>query len=78
MAWVRFSEPFRWVPPTDRRLTIRYRAGSAYSVTQACAAAAIEAGAAVRIKAPRRGEAKPATPGARRHGEPAFKGRVKP
>jgi hypothetical protein len=56
MAWVRFSAPFRWVPPAERRVSIRYRAGSAYSVTQACAAAAIEAGAAKRIRTPAKGE----------------------
>ncbi|MDR7230629.1 hypothetical protein J2X45_001720 [Caulobacter sp. BE264] len=56
MAWVEFTDKFRFVPPADRRVTVRYSAGQRLSVTAECARQAVEAGVAKRIKAPARGE----------------------
>lgn len=57
MAWVEFTDKFRFVPSADRRVTVRYGVGQRLSVTAECARQAVEAGVAKRIKAPARGEA---------------------
>lgn len=50
MAWVRFTADFDFKPkPT---VTIAYREGHVLNVTSACAAKAIAAGKAVRMKKP--------------------------
>jgi hypothetical protein len=51
--WVRFKRPYLWTPKNDRRWSIQYGANERHNVTRACAAAAIEAGAAVRARSPR-------------------------
>lgn len=56
MAWVRFNRPFRWTPPERPRVQLRYRGDRAYNVPTACWRAARDAGAATRIRTPRRGE----------------------
>jgi hypothetical protein len=51
--WVRFTQAYLWTPKNDRRWSIQYGANERHNVTRACAAAAIEAGAAVRAHSPR-------------------------
>lgn len=55
MSRVRFTAPFDWTPPARPRVTIAYPVGE-FTVTRDCAAKAVKAGKAVRIKSPKRGE----------------------
>lgn len=65
MPWVRFVRAFDWDPPERRGLTtIAFAAGEPVCVRIACAAAAVAAGAAVRVK-------RPASDVGRREGRPA-------
>lgn len=54
MPWVRFSEDFDWKPLPQ--VTVAYKVGWSGLVTTPCAAAAVEANKAVRLKTPRKGE----------------------
>ena len=47
MPWVRFTSAFDWKP--TRQVTIAYHEGQEVLVTTTCAAAAVNAGKAVRI-----------------------------
>lgn len=49
MAWVRFTERFKWSPPELHNTWTQVFQPGAYNVTTPCAAAAIEAGKAVRV-----------------------------
>lgn len=51
--WVRFTGSFDFTPKADRRVTVSYPAGYADRVTAECAKAAIAAGKALKIKAPK-------------------------
>lgn len=54
MPWVRFVEPFNWMPPErGGRVSQVYEAGAVVNVTRACADAALEAGKAKATKNPR-------------------------
>lgn len=55
MPWVEFTEAFRWTPHPHK--TTRFAPGDVFNVTRACAAAALEAGAAKRRRTPNRVEA---------------------
>jgi hypothetical protein len=56
MAWIKFTERFKWSPPERHNtLTIVYKPG-VYNVTTPCAKAAIAAGKGVRVPAARRGD----------------------
>ncbi|MBO1040412.1 hypothetical protein [Brucella pituitosa] len=54
MPHVRFSSDFDWKPLPQ--VTIAYKAGWSGLVTTPCAAAAVAANKAVRLKTPRKGE----------------------
>lgn len=54
--WVRFTDVFRWSPPEANRAWSQTIQPSVQNVTRACAAAAIAAGKAVRVKQPRKDE----------------------
>lgn len=54
MAWLAFSRDYTFTPPEDRRVSIKFKAGNRYRVRAACAATAVSAGAAMRIKTPGR------------------------
>lgn len=51
--WVRFTAPFDWSPPERQAVTLAYPAGHVDRVPGAYATAAIAAGRAVRVSAPR-------------------------
>jgi len=51
--WVRFTAAFDWSPPERPAVTLAYPAGHVDRVPGACATAAIAAGRAVRVAAPR-------------------------
>lgn len=51
--WVRFIAPFDWSPPERQAVTLAYPAGHIDRVPRACATAAVAAGRAVRVRAPR-------------------------
>lgn len=53
MAWVKFKTNFEYRQPSH---SIDYKAGWSGSVREKCAAAAVAAGAAERIKTPNKGE----------------------
>lgn len=53
MTWVRFYEDFDWPQPG---FTVAYLAGRSYNALHGAAEAAIAAGKAVPLKAPRKGE----------------------
>lgn len=55
MSRVRFTAPFDWTPPARPSVTIAYPVGE-FTVTRDCAAKAVKAGAAVRVKPPKRGQ----------------------
>lgn len=50
MPWIRFERDFDWRPTP--RVTIAHKAGKTYLVTTPCAAAAISAGAGVKVMKP--------------------------
>lgn len=51
-CWVRFTAPFNWSPPERRQSEIAYPAGLQRRVRRDCAAAAVKAGKAVRVRSP--------------------------
>ncbi len=50
MVWVVFSEPYRWVPPLRKSVTLKYQPGIAINVTRDCARAAIRDGKAAKAE----------------------------
>lgn len=54
MAWLRFTADMDWKPTPGT--TIAYKAGTVLNVPSAAARAAVTAGKAVRLRAPRKGE----------------------
>lgn len=51
--WVRFLRDFDWSPSEAHgRVTVRFKAGDIHFVRRACAAAALEAGAAEEVERP--------------------------
>ncbi|WP_292058047.1 MULTISPECIES: hypothetical protein [unclassified Martelella] len=50
MVWVVFSEPYRWVPPQRKSVTLKHQPGIAINVTRDCARAAIRAGKAEKAE----------------------------
>lgn len=60
MAWLEFKADFDWSPPEfNGWSTTAYKAGMLCSVTTACAAAAVEAGAANRVRHPGKDNVEP-------------------
>lgn len=55
MAWVRFTDVFRWAPTPQ--VTVYYQKGQTRNVTRACADAAISTGKAIRMRKPARDKA---------------------
>lgn len=52
--WLRFLADHSYTPPEERRMSVAYKQGCAYSVKQAWAEAMIARGVATRIPTPRR------------------------
>lgn len=56
MAWVRFTERFDWRVPGPRLVIRSYAAGTTQNVPGPCRRAAVAAGKAEAVRAPRRDE----------------------
>lgn len=51
---LRFSDTVNFVPPEDRRITVKFRAGQEYTVKREWAAAIVADGDAVEVDPPQR------------------------